>query len=137
MSYEIIPHTADIKLRISGYSEEDLFLSSLSGINRIMNPVLEDSGLSTEKEITVEGLDLANLLVDFLNEIISLSYSNKEIYSFTNIRIFKNDEFILEANLVGKKVKRFNRDIKAATYHDLNVTQRRDGGLEAVVLFDI
>ena len=135
MSYEINFHNADIKLKILGDNEEDLFLSSLSGLNKIINPVLEKRG-SSEKEITVEGLDLGNLLIDFLNEIIYLSYPNKEAYSFKSIRISRNDEFILEANLVARKVKRFNRKIRRATYRDLSIIQKQNNSFESIVSFD-
>lgn len=137
MSYEINFHNADIRLKALGDNEEDLFLSLLSGLNKSINPVLEKRGLLEEKEITIEALDLGNLLVDFLNEIISLSYSSKEIYSFKNIRIFRNDEFILEAILIPKKAVKFNRKIKSALYKDLSVIQKPDNRFEAVVMFDI
>lgn len=137
MGYEIIPHSTGAQLKILGYNEEDLFFSSLDGLNKMMEPVLENTEEKGEKTITVEGLDLANLLVEFLNEVIPDSYLNKNIYFIESIRVSKNDEFILETNLISRKVKDFKKNIKTALYKDLDMMQRPDGSLEASVFFEI
>ncbi len=43
----------------------------------------------------------------------------------------------LEAEIFGQKVERFGEDIKAVTYHDLEIHQNTEGEWEATVLFDI
>jgi len=43
----------------------------------------------------------------------------------------------IEAELIGQKVERFGEDIKAVTYHGLDIYQKAGGTWEATVLFDI
>jgi SHS2 domain-containing protein len=137
MSYEIISHGKNMGLRIISEGEEDLFYSALEGLNKIINPVSKNSETDLEKEISIEALDLGNLLVEFLNEAISLSYLNKEVYFFKNIRISRNDEYILEVGLSAKKAKSFSKKIKEASYDNLYVKQMPDGKIEANVVFII
>jgi len=64
-----------------------------------------------------------------------LSKVNKEIYLKARFDKFTDNE--IEAQIFGKKVKRFNKDIKAVTYHNLNIFFRENGQWEATILFDI
>ena len=74
-------------------------------------------------------------MVDFLSEILYLTQVNKEIYNNVKFTKFTNTE--IEGELIGQKVERFGEDIKAVTYHDLDIHQRKDRIWEAIVLFDI
>lgn len=133
MKYEILEHKADLKIRAFGRTKEELFLNILLGMTESQKPEIKEKE-KTKKLIKIKSLDLPSLLVDFLSEVLYLSQINKEIYNELKFKKFSNTE--LEAELFGQKVERFGEDIKAATYHDLDI-QQRDKVWEAVILFDI
>ena len=148
--FEILEHKADLKIRSFGRTKEELFQNMLLGMQESMKPELKTPGEETKREIKVKSLDWLALLVDFLSEVLYLTQINKEIYSDVKFKKFSGSE--LEAELFGKKVERFGEDIKAVTYHNLEINQRperskggrktnvlrpKDGSWEAIVLFDI
>jgi len=73
--------------------------------------------------------------VDFLSEVLYLIQTQREVYSDVKFKKFSDTE--IEAELIGQKVERFEEDIKAVTYHNLEIRQKEDGSWEATILFDI
>jgi len=139
--YEILEHRADLKIRAFGKTKEELFSNMLKGMISGLRPEILNSEAET-RNIEIKSPNLETLLVDFLSEVLYLTQVNKEIY--IDIKFKKlNDpstnsgQAELKGELVSQKVKRFGKDIKAVTYHELDIHQRTDGIWEAVVLFDI
>jgi len=133
MKYKVLSHTADLKIKVYGKDEKELFSNALLGMSESMKPELKEE--KSEREIEVVSLDKAALLVDFLNEVLYLSQTNKE--AFFRIDFSEFSETSLKGRILGKKVKRFGEDIKAATYHNLNIRQKQNKLWEATILFDI
>ncbi len=133
--YEILEHPADLKIRVFGETKESLFLNATIGMAENMKSEIKEPEEKIKREIKIKSPDLPALLVDFLNEVLYLSHTNKEIYG--NIKFKKFSETQLEAELFGQKVERFNEDIKAATYHQLDIHQEEGGIWETTILFDI
>ena len=134
MEYEILEHKADLKIRAFGKTKEELFLNMLKGMTESQKPEIKKDQ-EIKRDIKVKSLDLAALLVDFLSEVLYLSQVDKEVYSKINFKRFSDQE--IEAEIFGQKVKRFGEDIKAVTYHGLDLHQDKDGTWVATVLFDI
>jgi len=134
MRYEILEHTADLKIRIFGKTKEELFLNALLAMAELMKPEL-GKGMKVKREIKVKSADLPALLVDFLSQILYLSQTKREVYNNIKFSNFSDTELISE--LTGSSAIRFGEDIKAVTYHNLEVKQKNDGTWEAVILFDI
>ena len=133
--FKILPHTADLKIRAFGKTKEEVFLNALFGMSESMKPEIKKQEETVAREIKISSLDLPSLLVDFLSEVLYLTQVNKEIYTEAKFKKFTGTE--LKAELIGKKVERFGEDIKAVTYHGLDIHQRGDGIWEAAILFDI
>jgi len=87
------------------------------------------------RTVTVYASDRTALLVDFLNEALSLAQIHKEVYLSVAFSTFS--EIALEATLKGAKVDEFNEDIKAVTYHEADVRQNEKGEWETTLIFDI
>jgi len=135
-NYEILEHKADLKIRVFGATKEELFLNALLGMEEYLKPQLVGGRYQAFiRDVKVKSTDLAALIIDFLNETLYLIQTNKEFYGDIKFKNFT--ETMLEAELYGRKSEGFSEDIKAATYHDLNIKQKEDGTWEAVVLFDI
>ena len=133
-NYEVLPHTADFKIKVFGGTKEELFSNALLAMSSALRAKIKNKK-SKIKNIKIKSLDLGALLVDFLSEVLYLTQVNKEVYTDIKFKKFFNTH--LEGNLFGQKVERFGEDIKAVTYHNLDVHQREDGSWEAVILFDI
>jgi len=133
--YEVLEHPADLKIKVFGRTKEELFLNALFGMQDCLRPESKKSEEKTGRKIKTKSPDLPTLLVDFLSEILYLSQVNKEIYN--EVKFLKFSDTEIEAQIFGQKVERFNEDIKAVTYHQLDIYQRKDGIWEAIILFDI
>jgi len=131
--YEILEHSADLKIRASGRTVEELFLNAMLGMEDFLGAEIKNKNLKKIK-IELKASDLAALLVDFLSEVNYLNEVKKEIYYTVHFVKFSGEE--LEAELWGYPVLRFKRNIKAVTYHQLAVWQENDQWL-ATILFDI
>jgi len=132
---EILEHPADLKIRAFGKTKEELFFNMMIGMNENMKPEIKEPIEKTKRNIKIESPDLDSLFVDFLSEVLYLSQANKEIYF--DVKFIKFTDTEIEAELFGQKVERFNEDIKAVTYHQLDARQREDSTWEATILFDI
>lgn len=131
--FEVLEHKADLKIRAFGRDRKELFLNMMIGMIESMRPGVIEKG--EKREIKINSPDLEALLVDFLNGVLYLSQVNREVYNNVKFTKFTNVE--IEGELIGQKVERFGEDIKAVTYHNLDIHQRKDGIWEAIVLFDI
>ncbi len=142
MKYEILEHKADLKIRAFGETKEKLFQNALLAMSESMKPEIEQ-GVKIKREIAVKSTDSSALLVDFLSEALYLAQTKKETYNTVNFKKFTDipstgsGQAEIEGELIGDSVVRFGEDIKAVTYHNLEVCQKEDGSWEAIVLFDI
>lgn len=132
--FKTLEHKADLKIRAFGDSKAELFLNILGGMTEFLKPETENQKIKNQK-IKIKSVDLETLLVDFLNEILYQNQTDKTAYNRVIFRKFT--DFEIEADLSGKKTERFGEDIKAATYHNLDIRQKKDGKWEATVLFDV
>lgn len=133
--YEILEHTADVRMLVQGDSLEDLFSEALYGMMEILEPKVDDQKKVIERVIAIEATDTTTLLIDFLNEVLLSTQIHKEAY---NKMIFKElSQHSLEAILSGIAVQSFGEDIKAVTYHEAEVKRTEDGTWETMIVFDI
>ena len=133
--FELLEHRADLKIKVKGSSKEELFLNALLGMEEGLRPETKETKEEIKREIRIKSIDLPALLIDFLSEVLYLIQVNKEIYNNIEFKKFTDTE--IEAELFGQKAERFGEDIKAVTYHQLDVCQTKGGTWEARVLFDI
>jgi len=132
-NYEILEHKADLKIRASGKTREELFLNMMLGMEESMKP--ETGKEKITRKIKIKSLDTPSLLVDFLSEVLYLIQINKEIYK--DIKFQKLTDKEVEGELTALKAERFGEDIKAVTYHNADIHQVSGRYWEATVLFDI
>lgn len=135
--YEILPHAADLKIKAVGETKEMVFSEMLRGVFESAGPkfdLIYGEAEKTVQNIEIKSANQVNMLVEFLNEALYLSDINNEAYFIADFRKFTDTE--LEAALYGQKIKKFNKEIKAATYHGAKI-EEKDEKWVAVVLFDI
>jgi SHS2 domain-containing protein len=139
-SYEILEHTADIMIRVRARDLKTLF----SRTSRAMFDLIAErkkalaagNADKVELKVSQKAGNLEELFINWLNELLSLSASLNFIFS--EFRIKSLSENSLEATVIGEKSGnyRINREIKAATYHQLKITKSgKDWKVE--VIFDV
>lgn len=135
MPYEILKHTADLRMRVWADTLESLFLDAAKGIMSIMKKDPKSQIRNPKRNLSISAVDRTALLVDFLNEILSLAQTNKEIYPTVILKKLLETE--IEAELAGAPVDSFDEDIKAVTYHEAEIKQDSKGRWETMLVFDI
>ncbi|MBD3295988.1 MAG: archease [Candidatus Omnitrophica bacterium] len=135
--YRQIPHTADIAARIYGSTLKELFRNAAFAMFD-MSADLSSGVPDIVLQVRVGGADMEDLLVSWLNELLYRSSSEDII--FTGFAVDSLHENELKAAVKGFKAgpgKRVSKnEIKAATYHDLNI-EKTPTGYEVTVVFDV
>ncbi len=130
--YFEIEHTADWALTVFAPDLPGLLeqaargMTSLSGIALLPEP----RGV---RVLSVVGYDPEHLLVKFLTEI--LYFGEEDGIGFDEFVITLND-LSLTATLSGAPIASQQKEIKAVTYHNLQI-QTTYRGLETTIVFDV
>lgn len=132
--YEILEHTADLKIRAFGKSQAEVFSNILKGMFETIKPQEVSDGQEIVRDIKIKSQDIESLLVDFLSEALYLSDVNNEAYFTAKFKKLTNKE--LEGEIQGIKIEKFEKEIKAVTWHNLEIKKEKDLW-QATVLFDI
>ena len=135
-TYELIEHTADIGIRVKGADFKELFKNAALAMFDIIAQKEKATGRPRETKINQKADDLEELFINWLNELLSLS-ATKELI-FAGFKINKLDDKTLQAVATGTNIKNYkvNTEIKAATYHELEI-RKSNSGWEAKVIFDV
>lgn len=130
-NYLEIAHTADLALRVWATDYLHLLITAAQGMYALMGVEIGEVCESLN-EITVAHGALESILVDFLNELL---------YQLENGIVYKPvcgelDENGLRMQVVGHEIGQISRQIKAATFHGLNL-QTGAGSLQVEIVFDV
>lgn len=132
-------HTADLRLRVFGKNEEELFSNALQALAVVIKKdakrLFRKKTRASYEKIKVKGQGWNELLINFLNDIIAQSNINKKIYPRVNF--LKFSPAALEANLLSVPVESFDEDVKAVTYHGGEIVKNDEGFLETTLTLDI
>jgi SHS2 domain-containing protein len=135
--YETFDHTADIGVRVFGRTVEEVFANAAYALFDQLTD-LRKVGETATQEISVEGADREDLLIRWLGELLFLCQGRG--YLFKEFSILHLDSNSLRANARGEifdpSRHRFKTEIKAVTYHQVEV-KLKDKGWEGKVVFDI
>jgi len=130
---EIIEHTADIRLRVSGKSLQELFTEALRGTIGLLQP--QKGARRVQRVVKVEAPDTTILLVDFLSEALSNAHANREAYDDAVFSSLTETSAI--AQLTGNDALAFGEDVKAVTYHEAEVRRDPNGQWSTVLVYDL
>ena len=145
--YELVPHTADLKIRAYGSTMQELFRNALKGMFASIKPkspeitYADDDAepkirhFTAEHKVVAHGEDQESLLINFLSECLYLSDVHNEAYFDAQFKLLSETE--VEAIIFGVPITGFEVvEIKAVTYHDLEF-ELIDGAWCATIVFDI
>jgi riboflavin kinase/FMN adenylyltransferase len=133
--YREVEHTADRALSVWGRTLPDLYVGAAQGMYSLMGDLDREGRAATEwRPVSLEGLDRESLLVDWLNELLFLAES--EDLLLVEFEIEALTETTLEGRVGGVPAEETVADIKAATYHQLEVKEQ-EGGWSTLITFDV
>ncbi len=136
-SYELFDHTADIGLRIRAATMEALIEPAGEAMYAVIGTVVP--GADAEP-ITLEltSAEPAVLLRDYLAELLVLLERDHRRAVAVDVAEFRDGclSATVETALVDAERSLIDREVKAVTYHQLDICEI-NGGCEATVIVDI
>ena len=133
MNYELLEHTADLKIRVYGNDFIDLLENSAFAISDLLLPGDISQDRHYEFEITGDTND--QVLIRLLNELVYITQTQKLLFKFFDIKNAGNNHYSVHCK--GTRIKdsdEFNYDIKAVTYHDLLIEKTGDKHMTEFVI---
>jgi SHS2 domain-containing protein len=134
-SWEVLEHTAEVKLRLRGASLAALFVAAgraLATVELGSQPPLRAAG--EERTVEVRAADVDALLVEWLNELVYLAETARQVpVEFTILAAGTTE---LRARVRGVPVALAPARVKGATFHGLKV-EMTPAGWEADVVLDV
>ena len=135
--FELLDHTADVGVLARGETMGEAFAQAALGMVSVMTD-LEGIEAREEREVEVEATDREALLVAWLTEFIYLF--GVEGFLPRRIDVLEISETRIRAQCSGEKLDpsrhTVQTEVKAATYHMLEVTEK-DGLWQVRVILDI
>lgn len=134
--YEILEHTADIGIKITGTSISEIFWKAIYATADLLSGGIEIQP-EIERSFFTKEENMETALVSVLEEIIY--FFEKELFlpSVFSVNI-ENDlyEINMKGNIVSVEDIKNGTEIKAVTYHQLEIKEVGDE-YEATVIFDV
>jgi SHS2 domain-containing protein len=131
--YEQLEHTADLALRVYGQDLCEVFANAAYAMFSQLADIEHIQG-DLQRQVRAEGTDYESLLVNWLNELLYLHDTEGEVYSAFDIEQLSPTH--LQATVHGGPGREVYTIVKAATYHDLTISQTSDG-YTASLVFDV
>lgn len=136
--YELFEHTADVGIKARGKDLGEMFENAAVGMFDIISDTKNVNRVG-EVRVELEADSAEQLLVDFLSELLYIFDAQHILLAEFAVTISrKKVGYRLSANAFGEefdsKKHRVGKEIKAVTYHMLEVNQEK-GCL--TVLFDV
>jgi SHS2 domain-containing protein len=135
MSYEEIPHTADVKIKALAPELSLVFSDLAAALMQVMYGT--DRRGCIIKEITLHGEDTETLLFDFLSEVLFISEVEGIVFSGADVAIENGD---LHAVLKGEPFDRARHyggtEVKGISYSGLTIRHDANGYM-AEIVFDV
>lgn len=136
--YEVIDHTADIGIRVTGENLEELFIRAAEGLTDVMVASKPNLIPSIGVSFDLKADSREDLLIKWLQEILYI-FDTRHLV-LTHFFIDSLTETTLQGGAKGLKYDRLRHELKcqlkAITYHKLSLTKEADGW-HAQVIFDV
>lgn len=135
--YTLMDHTADLRIRIIGTDRADLFKNA--GL-ALFDLVAESDHLESREtaEMHVTGDDPADLMVNYLRELLYLWTGKERLVKLIHIVHISDTTVSAQVSTDHYQPERHEilHEIKAVTYHQIDVSRTTDGW-QATVVFDV
>jgi SHS2 domain-containing protein len=130
-----IEHTADWAMQVWADEVPELFRQAALGMYALSGIILAESNRVpvVSRRLMMEAPDLETLLVSFLSELLHISEDERVAFDEITLSIMNTR---LDSALAGREIILQAKEIKAVTFHNLNI--REFGGqYEVEIVFDV
>lgn len=135
--YETFDHTSDVGIRVFGATEKEIFANAAYALFDLLTD-MTSIRVCQSREIAVEGLDREDLLVRWLSELLFLCEGEGHLFREFSILSLTSTSLkaVAQGEIFDPARHEFKTEIKAVTYHQVEVAQR-EGMWVGKVIFDI
>jgi SHS2 domain-containing protein len=137
--HEWIDHTADVGLRVTTSSLNELFAEAGWALFELVVANLSESHPTQERTIELAADDLETLLFDWLSELLFVFETEALVLSRFEVQVDET-ACTLRARVQGQALSldrhALGHEVKAVTYHQLSVHRHADDW-QAQVILDI
>ncbi len=137
LDYKVLDHTADLGMIVCAETLEGLFESAALSMIHIMLKV-EQTGPSSITPLSIEGQDLADLMVRWLGEVLYLFEGERVITVDANVQSLSGHHLEASVSTIpfDPQVHEVLYEIKAVTYHQIEVL-KKNSHWKTRVVFDL
>ena len=141
MTIRFLDHTADVAFEVTAPSLDDLFAEAAGALlETITDPGALRASLHRDFELAAP--DLETLLVDWLGELIYVFEVDRQLFADAAVTASEGEggprlEAVARGEPYDPDRHPIRVQVKAVTYHRLEVACRPDGTWTARVVFDI
>ncbi len=128
-----IEHTADWALEVWAPDVGELIRQAALGLEALSGMALDLEAPPEPREIRLEAPDPETALVEFLNELLFLRDTQGRWFRPQEVDYAQG---IVRARTLGFPLQQMEKEVKAATYHNLRV-ERTPQGWRATVVVDV
>ena len=127
-----LENTADAAIFVSASNLRSLFQAAAMGMYSIAGVQHDDRGKNIKKQLHLSEVNLETLLISFLSELLFI-LENGLFFNEFHINI---EDCELRGMLIGFRVLSVEKEIKAATFCDLQIKKIR-GIFSTKIVFDL
>jgi len=133
--YETFDHTADIGLRIRADNLDTLFGEAARGLFSLLVENIGDVQPTRQETIRLEGTATDYLLFDWLSELLFRFETEHLLFAEFTVSVTEEGlSAVIRGEPVDPSRHRLLHEIKAITYHQLEVRQTDDGWIAEVIV---
>lgn len=134
--FEVLEHTADVGLRLTGDSPEEILEAAADGLATLQGAWFPGEG--DDHSLQVAAADLPGLLAAWLDELLYLQESRDAVFGGVSVRRVEDGR----ADATVRLAPRGDRDlesvgVKAATLHRIRFDRDANGTWSADVYLDV
>ena len=139
-----LDHTADLRVEIEGKDEQELFLNAVESLYRLLGlrAVSHPGGTGPADTLEVKGRDPEDALVGLLGELLYRANAERQRLDLTGVSVARGEEGVEGYRVLAQGVwhkiaeeeTAGQREIKAVTYHDVQIRRTGRGWIARVVM---
>ena len=134
--YEVLEHTADVGLRLTGDSPEEILEAAAEGLADLQGAWFPGEGQDVPLEVSAA--DLPGLLVRWVDEVLYLLESRDAVLGGVSVWQVDGGRAVGAIRLAARGDRELeSMGIKAATLHRVRFEQGPDGAWSADVYLDV
>ncbi|MDD1694080.1 MAG: archease [Methanoregula sp.] len=135
MSFEELPHTADVKIRACAPSLEALFSDAFDALMLVIYGKNRKGGIL--REISLKSENNESLLADFLSEVLFISEVDGLVFSHADITISNGTlHAVLDGEAFDPARHSSGTEVKGISYSGMSITHDTNGYM-LDILFDV